>query len=482
VTRRGVAIGVAVAVALAAGWLIRGRLGRDRGLLVHAYFVDARGIVEGGQVLCAGLRVGRVVSRALDQRRRRARVDIQIEGIAVHQDAVVSKVRSSLLGEYYLAVDPGTAAQRRLVDGDEVAHVVEPLDVDAETGQVATLLPQLEQVLREVRALSAGPIPRTAGEVNETIRANGAALDLLLRRVDETAARLEVTAARRKEELAETLQEVRAVTERVRTVVGTGGGRIDRASRDIAARLEALQGRVAGLEQTTREASELTGGLARGEGVAGTLIADPGLHDRLLDVTEGARDFLAPITRLQVIVGLGTDYTYPARAGRGYLQLHLIPRPRKFYLIELVQDRTRATERRLETRADTRGSNSSDLVVTTEARGTRVSLQVGQCLGSVCGRAGLKESTLGVGLDAHLFDGVLMLSGDLFDARSSLYPRLRARALLAAYKRYLWLTAGLDDVINAPPLRGDRAPDWFFGAQLRFDDRDLKNLLLAAGR
>jgi phospholipid/cholesterol/gamma-HCH transport system substrate-binding protein len=272
------------------------------------------------------------------------------------------------------------------------------------------------------------------------------------------------------------------VTERVRAVVGTGGGRMDRVSREIAARLEALQARIGDLDRTARQAEEVTGGVARGEGVAGTLVADPTLHDRALDITDSARELLAPVTRMQVVVGLGTDYTYPSGAGRGYLQLHLIPRPRKFYLIELVQDRTRATDRRLETHADTGGNNSSDLVITTEARGTRVSLQVGQCLEWVCGRAGLKESTLGLGLDAHLFDGRLMLSGDLFDARSSLYPRLRTRALVAAYKHYLWLTAGLDDVINAPPLPSSRAPDWFFGAQLRFEDRDLKNLLLVAGR
>jgi phospholipid/cholesterol/gamma-HCH transport system substrate-binding protein len=483
VTRRTLAMAVVLAtVALVTGWLLRERLRRDQGLRLHAYLSDARGIVEGGQVLCAGLRVGRVVGRSLEQSRRRARLDLQVWGVTLHEDAVVTKERSSLLGEYYLTLDPGTAGRRRLVDGDEVARVVEPLDVDAQTGQMGAVLPQLQQLLRDVRTLSAGPLPRTAREVNETIEANGAALDRLLRRVDEAAATVEATAERRKAEVTATVREVRALTARVREVVGQGGGRIDEAGREIASRLQAVRARVAEIEEVANQAEEMTGSVARGEGLAGTLVADPSLHDRILDATDGARELLAPITRMQVIVGLGTDYTLPGKAGRGYLQLYLVPRPRKFYLVELVQDRTRATDRRLETRADTRGGNSSDLVITTEARGTRVSVQIGQCLEWVCGRAGLKESTLGVGLDAHLFDGRLMLSGDLFDARSALYPRLRTRALLAAYKRYLWLTAGLDDAINEPPLRGGRPPDWFFGAQLRFDDRDLKNLLLVAGR
>jgi phospholipid/cholesterol/gamma-HCH transport system substrate-binding protein len=217
--------------------------------------------------------------------------------------------------------------------------------------------------------------------------------------------------------------------------------------------------------------------------MTGALVNDEALFERLRGLTVSAGGFFDRITQLQAVVGLGTDYNLRSKSGRGYLQLHLIPRPSKFYLIELVQERNRANDRQVEVHSDTRGGSSSDVVVTALNRGVRVSFQIGECLGPICGRAGLKESTFGVGLDAHLLDGRLMLSADAFDAQASAYPRVQTRAMLAVYKSYVFVTGGLDDLVNSLPLRGPSEPfDWFVGGQLRFNDKDLKSLLLIGAR
>ncbi|HOI11500.1 MAG TPA: MCE family protein, partial [Myxococcota bacterium] len=65
------------------------------------------------------------------------------------------------------------------------------------------------------------------------------------------------------------------------------------------------------------------------------------------------------------------------------------------------------------------------------------------------------------------------VSADLFDFSGDQYPRMK---ILATYHflNYLYVTAGVDDVINA------RGRDYFVGAGFRFMDSDIKALLFTA--
>ena len=113
----------------------------------------------------------------------------------------------------------------------------------------------------------------------------------------------------------------------------------------------------------------------------------------------------------------------------------------------------------------------------------RFTLMFGKRVGPLAGRFGIKESTGGVGLDLHLFDERLKFSLDVFDARTNQYPRIKATALLALWKRYLYFVGGGDDLANLTRARAGAGGgiDWFLGGQLTFNDEDLKSLLLLGG-
>jgi phospholipid/cholesterol/gamma-HCH transport system substrate-binding protein len=89
-------------------------------------------------------------------------------------------------------------------------------------------------------------------------------------------------------------------------------------------------------------------------------------------------------------------------------------------------------------------------------------------------RFGIKESTGGVGLDLHLLNDNLEIRNDLFGFGESANPRLRIAVAYNILQR-AWLVAGVDDILN-----GDRF-DYFLGAQLRFNDEDIKSILPFAG-
>ena len=70
---------------------------------------DAAGLYPGSDLMIAGARVGRVESVALASGRALITVSVDATDAPVHRDATVSIRPKSLLGERYLALDPGQA-------------------------------------------------------------------------------------------------------------------------------------------------------------------------------------------------------------------------------------------------------------------------------------------------------------------------------------------------------------------------------------
>ena len=100
----------------------------------------------------------------------------------------------------------------------------------------------------------------------------------------------------------------------------------------------------------------------------------------------------------------------------------------------------------------------------------RFSLQFAQSFGPFTGRFGIKESTGGVGLDLLLFQDRFELRQDLFGFGELVLPRWRV-SLGYEFVNRLWLLGGVDDILS-----GTRR-DYFVGAQLKFNDEDLKTIL-----
>ena len=82
-------------------------LGGGGGYHVWALFHDATGLVDKSQVQVAGLNIGEISDRRLDG--SLARVTIKIKpDVMLWSNASIFKKAASLLGQYYLEIDPGT--------------------------------------------------------------------------------------------------------------------------------------------------------------------------------------------------------------------------------------------------------------------------------------------------------------------------------------------------------------------------------------
>jgi phospholipid/cholesterol/gamma-HCH transport system substrate-binding protein len=468
------------------------RSSSSQGFTVWGLFRDASGVYEKSRVQTAGIAIGQIEKRELDQATGKAKITIRIRpGITLYENAVVEKKSASLLGEYYLEVDPGLPEgtvhgerrkMRPLIDGDQIKDVREPKAMGEIIDEVGTLMPILKDILEDVRRLTSGRITDIAENVNELIETNSEVLERLLNRMDHIAANIEGVTTAESGDVKESIKNIREITENIKTLIGTTRGSVADTSGAVKTTIDRLQSTVDSLDHTMKNIEKVSERVEKGEGTVGHLVNDDTIARNVEDITEDASTFVRGITHLQTIVGLRTEYNFISSTFKNYLSVQLVPRPDKFYLIELIDDprgyRTQATT---VTNSSLTGQNSATTITTTEQ--LRFSLMIGKRRGPIAGRFGIKESTGGFGGDLYLLDDRLALSIDVFDMRVNQYPRVKPALVGAIWKRNLFLTLGADDVINTRRARAGAGGglDWFAGVQLVFNDEDLKSLLLVGG-
>ena len=202
-----------------------------KGVAVFGLFRDASGLFEKSRVQTAGIAVGQIDERKLDPETAKAKITIRmLPSITLYENAVVSKKSASLLGEYYLEIDPGTPVgldhgqrreMRKLKDGDQIMRVIEPTQMGDMLNDVATLLPILHDILEDVRKLTSGTITDIADNINKLIESNSDTLGRLLERVDTIAANVEGVTSTEAGDVKASIKNVRDITDSIKSLVGT---------------------------------------------------------------------------------------------------------------------------------------------------------------------------------------------------------------------------------------------------------------------
>lgn len=479
-------VGGLVLVALVVAFLfyraVDERSTRGDGYRLHAFFRDASGLITKSRVTIAGIGVGRIEDIRLEG--ARARIDLVVDDdVEIFEDASIRRVSASLLGEYLLAISPGTEPARRLVDGDEIATVEDTPamgdimeDVGAIASSVRRVAAQLEltfgtdeggrQMTSALRNLS-----EALEAVNRTIQANQFV-------VDRTLANIEGITSDARPRLEEILADVEVITGEARRLLEDNEEDIDDGLGEVDDTIASIHRASEELEDVLADVEEISDRTARGEGTIGRLTTDEHLIDEVESTVEGISDFVGGITRLRTIVGLRSEYNFLANTFKNYFSLRLMPREGRYFLIELVDEprgRTEFVTRQVRRSPPVAGEPEfyEEQIVTTSEQ-LLFSLMVAQRVYFATFRFGILESSGGLALDLDFFDDTLEINAEIFQFGNSTYPRLRARVNYEIVES-LFILAGVDDMLN------ERTVDFFLGAMLRFDDQDLVGLLPFAG-
>jgi phospholipid/cholesterol/gamma-HCH transport system substrate-binding protein len=499
-------IAIVLALVLGVAMLIRSKL--PNALLggqfeTHAMFRDASRLQVGSPVVIAGVRIGDITKLMIAG--RFARVEMRLrENINLPVGTFATKKADSLFGDSYVELIPAGAedtGNEVLKSGEPIRHVMEGGSTDATLRAIARTLPKIDaaldtihDVMLESRRWINGPVLTRMRDADHWLAEGNVERPLV--GADRALERFE----RGTSSAAAALADARPGIERRiagfdKSLVSVRGQLRDAKQALTTAFGDARTG-FARMDQTVDDMREVMSAIEEGRGddwrgTLGRLINDPALANTLQDVTGDLAEGAAGLNRFRSWVGGRVEVSVRTGDLRGYATAELNTKTDRFYLLEFSLSQLGAAP--ASDLADATGSNQ---FTRTQEIGDkfRFTAQFGKRIGLAQLRAGIKDSTPGVGVDALFGNGRLRLSADLFGSFDRT-PRLKLAGALAVF-RTVYVLAGVDDVLTAPgelPVVAGTTPvpetfttlkygrDYFLGASLHFTDADLAAILRAYG-
>ncbi len=270
--RHEVAVGVLLLVGLAvlAYMAVQaGALRMDRRAVhVSALFDDAAGLARGAVVSVAGVEVGRVEALGVDG--GRARVDLTVDARTGLGRDVRARIRArSVLGEKYLALEPGAPGAEALRDGDRIEATAGQVDIDEMVDSLGPILASADPVALG-RALDA--ITAALAEDPDRVRRILADTEALVHDLSEASAEAPALA-----------RDARAAVEEARAVAAEARPVLERADRVLARAEEAVADTpalVGDARAAVGEARDVLGRLDASTGDLSVVLRNLAVYDR----------------------------------------------------------------------------------------------------------------------------------------------------------------------------------------------------------
>ncbi|HEV8549068.1 MAG TPA: MlaD family protein, partial [Polyangiaceae bacterium] len=319
-------VGVFAVILLGAGFFVwrfvNKTSGGGKGYVVYALMHDAVGIAKHSQVRMAGIPVGSIEGIRLEG--DRARIDIRMDPeVPLYEDASVTKVASSLLGEYFLGVGAGTEGKRKLKEGDRILIVIEAATTDQLIRELSDIARDVKQVTSAL-AQSVGTdqgrddikktlknLAEVTEALNQTVRENRQSVRDILVQVDNIT-------KNGGPELQKILENVRDSTQEIKELTAKGSAEKPQSEGEIRQIITKVNRASDSLESALKNIDSVTGRLERGEGTLGRLSKDEKLINEVEGVAEGVNDFVGGISRLQTIVSLRSDFQFRSQTVKSF--------------------------------------------------------------------------------------------------------------------------------------------------------------------
>ncbi|HVN77240.1 MAG TPA: MlaD family protein [Thermoanaerobaculaceae bacterium] len=462
----------------------------------QATFPSVAGLDEKSPVRIAGVRVGIVEAISLQGDRAVATLALD-PGVVLHEGARAEVTSLGMLGDKYVELFPGSPDKPPLPHGSTLAGT-SPIGFDEALKSFNSAFANIDAVAGSMRATLAGPegqkrldeivenIRQVTAEFRKVVEANRSNVDATLSNVRDFSQTL-------KTELPRLADKLVAIADHLDELIQENRGNVDAS----VANVKEL---TAQLRTTVDNINKITGKIASGEGSIGKLVSNPETTDNLNAALKSGKSAAESIkntfgraegwhldvnVRAEALPGIQKPASgVNADNSRSAFGIDLQTTPRRFYRLEYVSSPVGRTTTTTDTTTVTLPGGQSQTTTTTTVRTKNVdtfNAQIGYHLGEgFTLRAGLFESTGGVGVDRFLLKDKLRLTFEAYEFNRDVKPphlRLETRYFLT---RNLFAYAGWDD-----PVWKERS-SVLFGGGITWRDEDFKYLLgtaaSAAGR
>lgn len=412
---------------------------------------DASGIFEKTPIKVAGINAGKIKSIELEGNKALLTFEI-LEQIKVTPSATLKIKSVGLLGDKYIDMDLGDQQGERLAENTMIR---------TEGGEgFDTLAKDASAVLKDVK------------EITKSIK------DAL--RDDEG-----------RNMIKQIVENVREVSESLRRITDTNEEKVNQIIADIetvAAQLahetdrtqnDSLMGDMAKLgpildkvDATVTDLRTIVADVKDGKGTVGKLLRDDAVVDQVSQTLSSVNRLVNRINNIEADIGLSTGANTRTGSDTRF-DLDIYPAPERFFRLGIVtNDFGPQTERETDTYTSTNGGAETKTSVRKVNKSDfKFNFQIGRRIQRWGIRAGLIESTGGVGVDYFVPDYGIRFGSELFDYQKDAGPNLRLYSEIKIWNVLFTRVAG-EDLISKD---GKQSATISLG--LRFTDQDLAALI-----
>jgi phospholipid/cholesterol/gamma-HCH transport system substrate-binding protein len=412
---------------------------------------DASGIFEKTPIKVAGINAGRIKSIELEGSQALLTFEI-LEKIKVTPSAKLKIKSVGLLGDKFIDMDLGDQKGERLAAGSTIiTEGGEGLDNLAKDASVA---------LREVKEI--------ATTIKESLRDEEGKnlIKEIINNIQDMTASLKRITTGNEDKINKIIEDIEAITAQF-------AHETDRFQKDsLMGDLAKIGPILDKVDSAVSDLKVIVADVKDGKGTVGKLLRDDAVVDQVSQTLSSVNRLVNRINNIEADIGLSTGANTRTGSDTRF-DLDIYPAPERFFRLGIVtNDFGPQTEREIDTYTSTNGGPETKTSVRRVNKSDfKFNFQIGRRIQRFGLRAGLIESTGGVGLDYYIPDFGIRTGMEIFDYQKDAGPNLR---LVTEVKLWNVLFARLagEDLISKD---GKQSATISLG--LRFTDQDLAALI-----
>ena len=412
---------------------------------------DASGIFEKTPIKVAGINAGKI--KKIELQGSEALITFEIlEDVKVTPSAMLKIKSVGLLGDKYIDMDLGDGKGHRLEAGSVIK---------TEGGEgFEALAKDASDVLKEAKEI--------AKSIKESLRdAQGDnVLKEIIGNINDMTASLKRITTTNENKVNEIIQNVKDLSEQL-------AYETDRYQKDsLMADLSKVGPIMDKADSAVGDLKIIMADLKDGKGTVGKLLRDDAVVDQVSQTLSSVNRLVNRINNIEADIGLSTGANTMTGSDTRF-DLDIYPAPERFFRLGIV---TNDFGPQTETETDTYVSQDGGPETKTSVRKVNKSdfkfnFQIGRRIQRYGLRAGLIESTGGVGMDYFFPDWGIRTGLELFDYQKEAGPNLRLMAEIKIWNVLFARIAG-EDLISK-----DKHQSATMSLGLRFSDQDLAALI-----
>ena len=418
---------------------------------------DATGIYEKSSIKVAGIVAGRITAIELSGSQALVKFEI-LKQIKISQFSTLRIKSVGFLGDKYIDIYLGNPDAPRLKEfsmitnesgagfeqlGKDASEILKDVKVIAKVIKDSLYTEDKKNVVKQIMS-EINEFSKNANDISKSIK----------RLINGNEGRINATLAN----LEKVSEQIAFETDRYQ-------------DDSLMNQLDNIGPILAKVDTAVGDLKDIIADVKSGKGTVGKLLRDEEVVDQVSETLAGVNKIVGRVNRFKTNIAIYSGVNN-VEGSKTEAEVDLMPGPERFYRFGIISGDVASLERKTTTTTVTDGG-APVVQAETEVNESdyRFNLQIGRDIGRYTLRAGLIESTGGLGFDYSMPENGLRTSLEVFDYRESIGAKLKLATELRIWN-VLHTKIMAEDIGRASEFHV-----YTFSLGLKFNDEDLASLI-----